>query len=350
MAEQDRIVDWQELRKYATEVFAAAGMAREDAAMEADVLVWANLRGVDSHGVQRVEEYLARVDEGNMDPKAEIEVLRESPAALYIEANHAFGPVVTVPTMEKVIAKAKQLGVGWALIRNTTHQGAMGYYVEMAAKAGMAGIAIVCNPPNMAPWGAKAPGVHNSPIAIGVPRKEGRPLVLDMATSIAAGGKVQVAVDKGISIPETWALDADGKPTTDPSLAKTLCPAGEYKGSGLAMMFESLTSIMANNPLLVPTLLGRGGVRPGKQNSVLAAVDISFFSDVDGYGTHIDELVQGLKALPRADGVDEIMMPGEPEARVQAEREQNGIPLPPGTWRKLEDAAQRFGLDLPSEI
>ncbi|MFC1526323.1 Ldh family oxidoreductase [Candidatus Latescibacterota bacterium] len=349
MADGDRVVDRQALQDFTARVFTAAGMTEKDAAVEAEVLVWANLRGVDSHGVQRIEEYLARVDEGNMNPKARIQVLKESPAVLYVEADHAFGPVVTVFTMEKVMTKAREVGLGWALIRNTTHQGAMGYYVEMAAKAGLAGIAMVCNPPNMAPWGATARGVHNSPIAIGVPGKDHRPLILDMATSIAAGGKVQVAVDKGISIPDSWALDEEGRPTTDPKQVKALRPAGEYKGSGLAMMFESLTSIMANNPLLTPTLLDRGGVRPGKQNSVVAAVDISFFSDVDGYGAHIDELVRGIKGLPRADGVDEIMMPGEPEARVQEEREENGIPLPPGTWRKMAVAAERFGLDLPAE-
>ena len=347
MASGDRLVDWQALQHFTKLVFAGAGMTEENAAVEAEVLVWANRRGVDSHGVQRVESYLRQVDEGNMDPQADIRILKETAAVLYVEGDHAFGPVVTVFAMEKVIAKARETGIGWALIRNTTHQGAMGYYVEMAARAGMAGIAIVCNPPNMAPWGASAAGLHNSPIAIGVPGKEHAPIILDMATSVAAFGKISVAIDQGVSIPEDWALDADGKPTTDPKEAATLCPAGEYKGSGLAMMFESLTSLMANNPLLTPYLLGRGGVRPGKQNSVVAALDIGFFEDVDGYRTHIDELVEGLKRLPRADGVDEIMMPGEPEARVQAERDQRGIPLPPGTWEKLEKAAETYGLDLP---
>ncbi|MFH1567544.1 MAG: Ldh family oxidoreductase [Gemmatimonadota bacterium] len=348
MAEGERIVDWQDLRTFTAKVFAGAGMSEKDAAVEADVLVWANLRGVDSHGVQRVEEYLKRAEEGNMNPRAEIRVLRESAAALYLEGDHAFGPVVTVFAMEKVIAKAREQGVGWALIRNTTHQGAMGYYVEMAALAGLAGIAIVTNPPNMAPWGARAPGVHNSPIAIGVPGGRHRPLILDMAPSIAAGGTVQVAIDKGIPIPDTWALDAEGRPTTDPKQVKALRPAGEYKGSGLAMLFECLTSIMADNPLLVPTLLARGGVRPGKQNSVVAAVDIGFFGEVAGYGAHIDELVQGIKALPRAAGCDEIMVPGEVEDRVSQERQQKGIPLPAGTWRKLAAAAERFGLELPA--
>ncbi|MBC7254779.1 MAG: Ldh family oxidoreductase, partial [Chloroflexi bacterium] len=222
----DRRVRAEELEAFATAVFERVGLSPQDAATEAHVLVWANLRGVDSHGVLRIPQYVASVERGGMNPRAEIRIERETPAVLLIEADHAFGPVVTTFAMRRVIAKAAQMGIGWAVIRNTTHQGAMGYYASMAAEEGMAGLALVCNPPNMAPTGAKVAGVHNSPIAIAVPAKRYGALVLDMATSVAAFGKIQLAIDKGVPIPPGWALDKDGNPTTDPQQARILLPAG----------------------------------------------------------------------------------------------------------------------------
>ena len=243
-------VAWDKLQDFTKQVFIHAGMSPEDAATEAEVLVWANLRGIDSHGVQRIPQYLDSVAAGGMNPKANVRVEMETPAVMLVEADHAFGPVVTKWTMQRVIDKARVVGIGWAVIRNTTHQGAMGYYARMAAEQNMAGIAIVTNPPNMAPYGAKAAGVHNAPLAISVPGKTRKPLVLDMATSVAAAGKISVAIDKGISIPVGWALDKDGNSTTDPRQAAIMLPFGGYKASHMALMFECLTGIMAGNPLI----------------------------------------------------------------------------------------------------
>lgn len=161
MAAADIRVSAQELQTFTTAVFINAGLPPADAAIEAEVLVWANLRGIDSHGVRRIPWYLSLVDKGEMNPHPTIRTLKETPAVLHIDADRAFRPVVTVQAMRQVIDKAKTVGIGWALIGNVTHQGAMGYYSLMAAEAGMAGIAIVCSPPNMAPYGAKAVGVHN---------------------------------------------------------------------------------------------------------------------------------------------------------------------------------------------
>jgi len=340
-------VAWESLQEFTKEVFIRVGLPSQDAEIEAEVLVWANLRGVDSHGVLRIPWYLERVDKGQMNPRPNIQVLKETPATILIEADCAFGPVVTTFAMKRVMEKAKEVGIGWGLIRNTTHQGAMGYYPLMAAKEDMAGIAIVCSPPNMVPYGARAAGVHNSPIAIAVPAKRHRPLILDMATSVAAGGKLLLAIDKGASIPEGWALDKDGNPTTDPQRATILIPIGGPKGSGLALMFECLSSIMVGNPLLEPVLLGTERDRRHVQNSVVAAIDIGTFTDVEEYKEHIDHLIEGLKTLPKAEGFDEILIPGEPEDRVYEDRIQHGIPLPPGTIRHLRSVAERFEIELP---
>ncbi|HWP47212.1 MAG TPA: Ldh family oxidoreductase [Candidatus Limnocylindrales bacterium] len=340
-------VEWKALQEFTAKVFEGLGMPPQDAAKEAEVLVWANLRGVDSHGVQRIEEYSKRVDAGIMNPRPHIQILKETSATILIEADRAFGPVVTTFAMEKVIDKALEVGIGWGLIRNTTHQGAMAYYTQMAAARGMAGIAVVCSPPNMAPPGARAAGVHNSPIAIAVPGKNYKFLSLDMATSVAAGGKLHVAIDKGTSIPPEWALDKDGRPTTDPKKAVFLQPAAGYKGYGLALMFECLSSLMVGNPLITSTLLNQNPVAPGTQNSFVGAIHIGNFTDLEQYKENVDRLVTALKGLPKVEGVSEIFVPGEPEERVYEDRIKNGIPLPIGTIEKLRKAAERFKLKLP---
>ena len=341
------LVNWQALKAFTKEVFIRVGMSPEDADTQAEVLVWANLRGVDSHGVLRIPSYVASAESGGMNPKPDIRFEKETAATAFIEADHAFGPVVTTMAMRCMINKAKDVGIGWALIRNTTHQGAMAYYPLMAAEAGMAGIAIVCSPPNMAPYGARAAGLHNSPISIAVPAKSHRPVVLDIATSVAAGGKVQLAQDKRAPLPDGWALDSDGNPTTDPFQAKILLPFGAYKGSGMAMMFECLTSIMAGNPLVEPTLLENNRPTRGTQNSVVAAVNIGLFGDVDAYREHVDKLIEGIKGLPKADGCDEVLVPGELEDRVREQRMQDGVPLPEGTVSNLRGVAAKLGVALP---
>ena len=345
MKKGEAVVNAEELTAFAVSAFIAGGCTKADSELWSDVLVWANLRGVDSHGVLRIPSYIQQIEKGKIKTRPDIRILNETPAVVFMEADHAPGPVATMRALDLVIAKAKTIGIGWGLIKNITHQGAIGYYALAAAKHDAAGLAMVCNPPNMAPFGAKAAGLHNSPVAIAVPAKRHRPVILDMATSVAAGGKLNLASDKGVSIPEGWALDQDGNPTTDPNVAKVLLPFGGPKGSGLALMFECLTSLFANNPLVSPVLNGED--RKPVQNAIVAAIDIGTFSDPDTFKTNIDELIDGLKALPKADGFDEIFVPGEPEDRTYESRMRDGIPLPGGTKNRLGEVAQRFGISTP---
>jgi len=350
-----KVVAWKLLHDFTKQVFTKVGVPEEDAEAEARVLLWANLRAVDSHGVLRIPLYLDYIEKGAMNPKPDIQVLKETPATILLDADRALGSMVTIKVADIVMQKAKQVGIGWALIRNLTHQGALGYYSQMMAEKGMAGIVFVCNPPNMAPFGARVAGVHNSPIAISVPAKRHRPLNLDMATSVAAGGKLLLALDKNILIPEGWVLDKEGNPTTDPKKVDepdfrfgALLPIGGPKGSGLAMMFECLSSVMAGNPLLEPALFRRESYVPKHiQNSVVAAIDISKFTDLEVYKEHIDNLIDGIKALPKAEGFSEIFVPGEPEEQAFVERSRSGIPLPEGTIRNLKAVSEKYGVELP---
>lgn len=337
------------LRAFASSVFVRAGLAPEDAQTVADVLVWANLRGVDSHGVLRIPVYLDYMSSGYMKTRPNIRVLRETPAIISVDADCALGPVVTVKVMRKVIEKAKNVGIGWGLVRDLTHQGALGYYAQLAAGMGMVGIVNVCGTPAMAPYGAKAAGVHNSPLAIAVPADKHRPLLLDMAHSVAAGGRIKHAQDSGLSIPSGWALDRNGNPTTDAAQASVLLPLGGPKGSGLAMMFECLSSVMAGNPLLslaIPRMLAGEG-RYHVQNGIVAAIDIGAFTDPDVFRTNVDALINAEKSLPRADPHTEILVPGERGYRTYDERAANGVPLPPGTIDKLHEVAQTMGVSFP---
>ena len=341
------LVDPTDLTRFTTEIFECAGMPRDHAEIEADVLVWANLRGVDSHGVLRIPWYIKNVDDGVFNVSPNIEIEKDTAATILVEGDRAFGPVVTVFTMNKTIEKAREAGVCWSIIRNTTHQGAMAYYSLMAVEQDMAGIAVVCSPPNMATFGSKGKGVHNSPIAIAVPARDCDPPVLDMATSVVAGGKLSLAQDKGESIPLDWSLDPQGNPTTTPSFDNVLLPFAGPKGSGLALMFATLSNLMVANPLLEPNITGRAPTPRGVQNSFLVAIDIAAFTDVDEYKDNIDRLIAAQKTLPTADGFEEILVPGEPEYRTQAERSRNGIPLPIGTVDNLRPVAHRFGVEMP---
>jgi LDH2 family malate/lactate/ureidoglycolate dehydrogenase len=350
MAETEVLVSGDALKEFVRTVFVRMGFSAADAEVGADVIVWANLRGVDSHGVGRIAWLMQLADAGQLKPDAPLTIVTETPAVLLVDAEGALGAVAASFAMRRAIAKARAVGIGWALVRKTTSPLAIGYYTALAAQEGLAGLAIVCNPPNMAPYGARSVGVHNSPLSIAVPAHRHAPLVLDMATSVAAGGKIDMAVDRGVPIPTGWALTRAGQPTTDPRQAVILLPAGGAKGSGLAMLFECLTSVMAGNPLVAQALREPGVARPHQQNGIMAAIDIALFGPLEEYTTQVDSLIDGVKALPRVDGVAEIMVPGEPEARTYAQRSQHGIPLPAGTLAKMRRAAQRYGVALPPGV
>ena len=348
MTSKEVRIDSQSLKEFTRQVFVRLGFPPEDAETGADLLIWANLRGVDSHGVLRLPELVRMVDTGHLKPKPDIRILKQTPAVLFIDADGGLGAVTATFAMKRAIEKASAVGIGWALIANTTSPLAIGYYTQMAAKLDMVGIAITYGQPNMAPYGASAPGLHNGPVSIAVPATGHRPVVLDMATSVVARGKIDLAIDKDdTSIPQGWALDQDGNPTTDPHQASIMVPFGEYKGADQAFIGECLAGIMAGHPLVAPVLLGKQQRTWHRQNSVMAAMNIATFTDVESYKQRVHDLIEGVKGLPKAEGFDEVLVAGEPEDRIYDDRIQRGIPLPEGTIRKLRDVAQRVGVELP---
>src|SRR5712664_3014641 len=285
------------LKRFATDVFARVGLPKSDAAVVADVLVWANPRGVDTHGVMRIPRYVDLVETGDMNPRPEIAVRTETPASILIEADRAAGPVAMMRATAEALRKARDAGVGLALVRATTHTAALGYY------------ALAASWPNVVYHGTRAAGVSTSPISIAVPG--GEPLVLDMATSVVSMGKLNQAKRTGEPIPAGWALDKDGKPTTDPQAARIPLPMAGPKGSGLSLMIECITSLVAANPLLAESLEGTPEGRRHRQNGFVMAIDLAQFGDPERFRREVDRLVKALKSLPLDPEAGEILMPGE---------------------------------------
>jgi ureidoglycolate dehydrogenase (NAD+) len=242
------------------------------------------------------------------------------------------------------------VGIGWALLRHSSHSGAIGYFARMAADADMIGMSITTSLPNMAYHGARGTGVATSPIAISAPGLEHAPLTLDMATGIVSFGKLAVARHSNEPIPEGWALTSDGEPTTDAATAAIPMPLGGPKGSGLALMFECLTSLLVANPLIAPDISAPPRGKRHNQNGLCVAIDIAAFMDPIEYKKSIDDTIAALKSLPVSDEVDEILVPGERGDRVLVERTRDGIPVAHGTWKALEAAAKDLGVAMPETL
>ncbi len=336
-----------DLENYVTAIFVSADVAAPMAQEWARVLVWANLRGVDSHGVLRVPRYIDLLRRGLINAGADIRVERRSGAIAVLEADRGPGAVAMARSMDEAIGRAREVHVGWCAARNITHAGAVGYFALRAAEAGMAGIVMCASGPLMAYHGARVSSVSTNPIAIAVPGRERRPFLLDMSTSTVSFGKVLSAKDLGMAIPVGWGLDATGHDTTDPNRVATLLPLGGAKGSGLSLMIECLASLAIGNPLISLALTVGGGDSP-VLNGLAIAVDLAALGDLDRFTAEIDKLHDAIAALPRADGVARILLPGERGDAIKAEREVSGIPIPVGTWKRLVAMAATLGVAAPT--
>jgi ureidoglycolate dehydrogenase (NAD+) len=335
-----------ELRDLARDILHAAGTPKDDAALWAETLVWANLRGVDSHGVLRIPRYLEWIASGEIKPAAVMKLVKAAGAIALLEADRAPGPVAMARAMDEAIAAAKRVHVGWCVARGITHAGAVGHFALRAAAQGMAGLVMTASVPLMAWPGSKGAVVSTNPIAVAIPAGKHPPLLLDMATATVALGKIMSAKQTGTPIPPDWGIDAEGNPTTDAASVATLTPMAGAKGAGLSLMIECLTSLAAGNPVLAPAMKGRKGTN---MNGVAIAVDVAAFGDAGAFAADVDELAAVIAEQPRAPGVDRLMVPGERGDAELVRRERDGIPVPAGVWKQLAEAAGRLGVVVPVE-
>lgn len=340
-------VSAQALETLVSGIFVHAGVGADDAATWSRSLVEANLRGVDSHGVQRVPRYLELLGLGRINARPAMKLLYEDGALALLDADRAPGPIGMAMAMDVAMRRASAAHVGWCVARDITHAGAIRQYVETAAHAGMIGLAMTASGPLMAYHGSKGAVVSTNPLAIGVPVQGRAPLILDMATSVASLGKVLAAAKAGRSIPGDWGLDADGVPTTDPSLVRTLMPMSGAKGAGLSLMIEVLASVAAGNGVLVPAL---AGAKDSRMNGVAIAVDLSALGRPGVFEAAVAELAAAIASQPAARGVESLLLPGERGDAIKRERAGLGIPLPQSTWNELAGAAAAAGLDMPPEL
>lgn len=344
-------VDAGALRDHVVSIFVAADVPAESAQVVADHLVEANLKGHDSHGVIRVVAYLRGLRNGSTDPHAEIVVERETETTAVIDGGWNFGQLVARTTMAVAIEKAKRAGVAVAVAHRSTHVGRLGAYSEQAAAAGLIGIAMVNNHGGahaVAPFGGAQARLSTNPMTFGFPTSDAdAPVVLDMATSVVAAGKLMVARNKGATVPEGWLLDARGRPTTDPNdfLGEergALLPVGGdvgYKGFGLSIVVEALAGALS------PAGTSRPDPERGGNALFTLAIDPGPFGGLASFAASMDVLIDWVKRPPFQDGVDEVLVAGEPERRMQAQREAGGVPLDDGTWTQLSEAAASVGVE-----
>ena len=296
------------------------GLLGADARLVAETLVAANLRGVDSHGVVRLPHYATRLRNGTVKARPQISARRTGPSAAVVEGDAGMGQLVAVRAMNEAIALARETGTGAVVARNSSHCGACAWFVEMAAKAGMIGIALTHTDSIMVPPGMKRIFLGSNPIAFGAPG-EREPFIVDMSTTHVAWGKILVARQEGKPIPPDWGVDAHGKPTTDPNAAVGLAPTGGHKGYALAAMVEILCAQLAGVPFGRHVTKMYGELeKPRNLGHFMLALDPGRFSDRAIFLAQVRAFMEAM----RAEGA---LAPGDPERRSAERRRREGIDL-----------------------
>lgn len=341
----DASLSVSELTSLAFRILRSVGLAERAAGMVADNLVDADRRGVASHGLIRLPIYVRRLREGLVDPTATPKV-RTSGARACVDGRNAMGALVASTAMEAACALADTYGIGTSAARNSNHCGTMGFYARRAAERGYLALAMSNAPVTMAYHGGRTRAVGTNPIAIALPRPHGEPVVLDIASSAVARGKIIVADSKGESIPPGWAIDTEGTPTTvaAEALDGAMLPFGGPKGSGIALMIDILCGVLAgaaSGPDIGDMYLNWD--HPQNVGHVVLASD--FTGLLKRYGDSVENFLAQVTSLPTANGFDGVLLPGEPEERAARKADQEGIPLSDETWSVLDALAAELGVN-----
>jgi L-2-hydroxycarboxylate dehydrogenase (NAD+) len=331
------LVDAERLRGFTVRAFEGVGVAPEDARIAADVLVTADLRGVESHGVARLHHYLAHLRQGLVAAETRPRVVHELPAALTIDASNGLGLVAAYHAMQAAIARAAQYGSAAVAVRHSNHFGIAGYYAMLALPHDMIGLAMSNASPNVVPFGGRQPMLGTNPIAWAIPCGTEPAIVMDMATSGISYGKLELALRTGAAIPLGWALGEDGQPTADAgeaSRARRILPLGGlaegtgYKGYALSTVVEALCHALAGAAMSLNIMAVQGrDTQSSNIGHFFAAYRIDAFRELGEFKQDMDELVRTLRSCPPQEGIARVLVPGEKEYQIAAQRSRAGIPL-----------------------
>ena len=342
-----------DLTRFAKSIFVHEGLLPSDAQIVAENLVTADLRGIDTHGVSRIPSYVARFPKRLVEPRPEIVVTSHMPWAASIDGGNGMGAVVANRAMTEAIERAEAFGIGAATARRSNHFGAAGYYALQAVAHGCIGITLSPASKSLAPFGSREPLFGTNPLAVALPAGSHDPWVMDMASSVAARGHIRLAARHGKTIPEGWSLDELGRPTTDAKAALTgvMLPFAGVKGSAIAMLIDILGGVLSGSGFA-------GTVRdmntdfhaPQDVGHFFLAMKVKAFMPLAEFNERMETAIARLKALKPAAGVTEVLYPGEPEARRQRKRLEEGIPLTPEVYESLKRVAEPSGIVMPSAI
>lgn len=343
------LIEKEKLIEFVITIFTSAGSSADVAAEVANHLITANLKGHDSHGVGMIPAYVGNIGNGQLNVTAQAEVVRDNGAVLMIDGNAGFGQVVGRQATDIAIARARETGIVCAGIRNCHHLGRIGSYGEQCGNAGFVSVHfvnVVGHPPLVSPFGGRDRRMSTNPFCCVVPRPNAPPIVLDMATSTVAQGKVRVAYMRGVPVPEGALVDSEGSPTTDPGVMfnepyGALGPFGKHKGYGLAVMCELLGGALAGEWTAQPENPQGNNII---NNMLLFVLDPAAFGDTATFHTEVEAMTRYLHTTTPAKGVDKVRIPGEPELESIAERSVQGIPIDDNSWAGILRAAASAGL------
>jgi LDH2 family malate/lactate/ureidoglycolate dehydrogenase len=341
--------DWEKLQNFCSDVFIQAGVDKESAQVVAESLIQADLRGVDSHGVVRTAIYLKRIENKMINPSAEISIESEDDAVVLLNGNNHLGAVVGTKALEIALHKAQKKGAAIVGVKGSNHFGTGAFYLQKAIEKNMILMVLSNASQTMPPTGGIRPFIGTNPLAIGVPAGEEDPFLLDMATSVVARGKIIVAAQNGEDIPLGWAIDKDGNPTTNANdaLEGSVLPVGGPKGYGISMFIDILAGVLTGAGFgKYVNNMYENWEEPQNVGHFFLAIDIDRFMPIETFKKRMDLYIRELKKEPKAEGVEEIFIPGEIEKNKVIERMKNGIELSSKVVEELIEIGNRYKIDL----
>jgi len=338
-----------DLTEFIARVLASVGLPVADARIVAQLMAEADARGADGHGIFRLPQYVKRIQSAGVNVRPNIRIIQDHPATALLDGDNAMGHLVMRRAAEIAIEKAKTAGVAWVGARSSNHAGPASLYARMPLAHDMLGLYIAVGSANhLPPWGGIAMLLSTNPIAIAVPGAQGREMMLDMATTNAAYGKVKIKAQRGETMPEGWMMDRHGNPLTDPKRADEgfLLPIGGPKGYGLALMFGLLAGTLNGAAFGNDVVdFNRDFSTLTNTGHLIVAVNIAAFADVPTFKAKVDEIWELMKSSPLLPGFDEIRLPGERSAKIYADRTSSGVPITPELQSTLDQLADRLGIE-----